>query len=176
MKTQLITSTKNPILILEAFRWLGVQEVGGNNKGQVVSIFQRHLGGAHEEPWCMSFVQYCCFWVDSMDAAFRSQKAKGHKLFKSEHCLTVWNKSPRECRSEAPMPGSVVIWQYGASSAGHTGIVVDVDGDVFTTVEANTGDNSKRVVREGDGVYKKVRPLKSIGKMKIKGFLNPWPE
>ncbi len=156
--------------IIEGGRWVGVQETGGNNKGQLVSIFQRHIGGAHGEPWCMSFVQYCAYWVDQY---FTESK---HRLFPSEHCMTVWRNSPSVCRLTGPMEGSVVIWNYEGTDNGHTGIVRRLDGNHIYTIEGNTGDSSA-VVREGDGVFVKRRLLQrsSKSKMQIVGFLNPWP-
>jgi len=58
----------NRLLIFEATRWLGIQEIGGNNRGQVIRMFQRVIGRAQNEPWCMSFVQYCWHMTDVMYA------------------------------------------------------------------------------------------------------------
>jgi hypothetical protein len=173
MMTQFPISIKNKLLTLEAKRWLGIQENGGNNKGEIVSVFQKTIGKAENEPWCMSFVQYCLFQTDNWFYELCDSDIP-HELFLSEHCLTVWNESPKHCRIEKPIAGSICIWQYRGSSNGHTGIVVDVDKEIIITIEGNTS-NSKKIIREGDGVYLKRRPLKSIGKMQIKGFLNPWP-
>ena len=54
---------KERLLIHEAKRWVGVTEVGGNNRGQVVEIFQKAVGGvANGQPWCMDFgATRCCY-------------------------------------------------------------------------------------------------------------------
>ncbi len=165
---------RNQLLVAESLRWVGIQEVGGNNRGQMVRIFQKHLGGAHNEPWCMSYVQYCCYWADKY-AELTGHTGLPHKLYKSEHCMTVWNKTPRECRIDIPFPGCVPIWNYEGTTSGHTGALVGIDRQIILTAEGNTSDGVRRIVREGDGVYKKRRPMKTIGKMKLVGFLNPWP-
>ena len=158
---------------MEAERWLGAQEIGGNNRGQIIRMFQRAVGKAEDEPWCMSFVQYCCNKIDQIYKIVR--KANDiNKLYQSEHCLTVWNKTPHICRQD-PAPGTIAIWNYKGGSAGHAGIVVEVDGEIIRTIEGNTSDNTKRIVREGDGVYRKRRPINSISNMQLKGFLDPWP-
>jgi len=161
---------KNLALVIEANRWVGVQEQGGNNKGQLVSIFQMYLGGAQDEPWCMSFIQYCLHWIDQY---FPESK---HKIFPSEHCMTVWRNSPSQCRIAKPIPGSIIIWNHVGTDNGHTGIVRRPDGNYAFTVEGNTGPG-KGVIREGDGVFVKKRllQLSSKSKMQIVGFLDPWP-
>lgn len=164
------TQIKNRLLALEAERWLGIQEEGGNNRGQIVRLFQSHMGGSSGAPWCMSFVQYCCHWVDRIGEIIGLMEPS--RLHKSDHCMTVWNNTPN--RSQLPFIGSVVIWNVQGTSSGHTGIVVGIDQKIITTIEGNTTDSSSRIVSEGDGVYKKRRPLESIGSLKLMGFLSPW--
>jgi len=141
---------KNRLLTVEAERWLGMMEEGGNNMGQLVRLFQSQIGIAHGEPWCMSFVQYCCYWVDR----YVSSQAT-HSLHKSEHCMTVWRKTPQSCRLHRPEVGSVAIWNKLGTDAGHTGVVIGVGEGNITTIEGNTGDDARRVIREGDGVFAK---------------------
>ena len=58
------------LLIFEARRWVGMTEIGGNNRGQVVEMFQRAVDGkASGEPWCAAFVFFCVGMVESMAAA-----------------------------------------------------------------------------------------------------------
>ena len=125
----------------------------------------------------MAFVQFLLKNVDAQYGAVMGECTKEtHVLERSEHCMTVWNKSPKECRLDKPMPGSVVIWQHGNTASGHTGIVtgVKLTPEFFTTVEGNTGPGAG-VIREGDGVFEKTRSVKGSDKMKVLGFLNPWP-
>jgi hypothetical protein len=161
------------LLTLEAQKWLGVVEKGGANKGPEVEMFQKALDGkAAGEPWCAAFMMYCIEQVE---------KATGVKsrLFKSEHVLTLWNKSPADLRAAKPQVGSLVIWQNYRDGrptiSGHVGIVVEhPKPNVIFTIEGNTGPEAG-VNREGDGVYKKVRPFPSVSKnMQIKGFLKVW--
>lgn len=173
-----IVQIKHRLLLMEAHRWLGVSERGGNNSGQIVEMFQSTIGKAEKEAWCMSFAQTCMMWAENyFDAAFPLKAdAEPLLIFKSEHCLTVWNKTPSFCRAKVPVPGSIVIWQHGNTSAGHTGIVVSVDQKAKTmiTIEGNTADQDDTIVREGDGVFKRRRSLLANGSMKVVGFLNAW--
>lgn len=154
-------------LIAEATKWIGVMEKGGPNKGPEVERFQKAVDGkAQGESWCMSFVQFCVMEVEK-----RSEVDS--PLFRSEHCLTVWNKSPLYLRLPAD-PGSLVIWRHGDTASGHVGIVERIGkGGLLHTIEGNTGAGAG-VVREGDGVYRRQRNPKGEGTMRVVGFLSPW--
>lgn len=168
------TEERYKFLVAEAKRWVGVIEQSGDNKGQCVEMFQKACDGkAVSESWCMAFVQFCLKNVD--DVSVKVFGAKGaHNLFVSEHCLTVWDKSPKSCQTNTPLVGSIAIWQMGSTMSGHTGIVVNAFGDgTFETIEGNTGPGAG-VVREGDGVYLKKRSVKPAGNMKLLGFLLPY--
>lgn len=180
MDPSVLQLLKERLLIHEAKRWVGITEQGGNNHGQLVELFQRAVGGlANGESWCMAFAQYCVQQVDAsvVHALLLDGKgsAKKSPLFKSEHCLTVWNKS-QDLKIDVPVPGSLCIWQHGQTASGHVGIVVDVspDGSIMS-VEGNTqGDLSPEALAQGDGVWLKRRPLDAIGSLRLKGFLRVW--
>lgn len=172
---------KKRLLVLEASRWIGVSEVGGENKGQLVEIFQRAADNkASREPWCLSFVQYCVKHVDMIVNEVQQATMPGHELFVTEHCMTMWNETPRECRLEKPEIGALILWQYWRdekpTAAGHVGIIKKIlDEDHVLTIEGNTSDPSDEVVREGDGVFSKRRRIRAnVGSMRVKGFLAPW--
>jgi hypothetical protein len=146
--------------------YVGVREQG-TNRGREVEMFQRPIGGADGEPWCMSFAQFC---IQKAGAETKVDP----KVFRSEHCLTVWNKSPKSQQLSKPEPGSLVIWRHGNSSSGHVGIVEKVHPDgTFTTIEGNTSSGSG-INREGDGVYRRKRDMNGAGSMRVVGFLKPF--
>ncbi len=155
-------------LIDEATRWIGVREKGGANCGPEVEEFQRSVDDrADGAPWCMSFVQFCVKRVSDIIG-------KKPSLYPSEHCLTVWNRTPEELRLSRPVPGCVVIWRKSGTDQGHTGIVVSVGETKMITIEGNTGPASI-VSREGDGVYEKERAIHPVtGRMEVVGYLRAW--
>lgn len=156
--------TKTEQLVAEASRWIGVKEKGGDNRGVEIERFQRAIDGhASGQSWCMAFVQYCLSQVGDSE------------LFRSSHCLTVWNNSPKELRLSKPVPGSIMIWRKKGTAQGHTGIVTAVyDDTTVETIEGNTGPMSV-VSREGDGVYRKMRSTHPVmGNMIVVGWLKPW--
>jgi len=117
---------------------------------------------------CMAFVQWA---IKQVEAEFGIKSP----LFKSEHCLTVWNKTPVENRLKEPIPGAVMIWRHGNTINGHTGIVTKVTANNVYTVEGNTSDG-KGVNRNGDGVYARVRSRVGSGAMKVVGWIDPFPK
>jgi hypothetical protein len=116
---------------------------------------------------CMAFVQWA---IKQVEAEFGIKSV----LFKSEHCLTVWDKTPVSARLATPIPGAVMIWRHGNTTNGHTGIVTSVTENSVGTVEGNTSDG-KGVNRNGDGVYARVRSRVGSGSMKVVGWINPFP-
>lgn len=153
-------------LIEEVSKYVGFQEKG-DNRGPEVEMFQRFVDGkASGEPWCCCMMQYGVGQVE------RREKIRT-RLFKTEHVMTMWNKTPVELRVAQPRPGCIAVWNYVGTSNGHCGLITKVYPDRIETIEGNTSD-SKKVEREGDGVFKKERLLNPKGKMKIVGFIDPF--
>jgi hypothetical protein len=86
-------------------------------------------------------------------------------LQKTGGVLAQWNGS-KVLRVDKPEKGNVFIMDFG-KGLGHAGIIVDVEGDVITTIEGNTKDEASR---EGYIVAEKKRKIKSINKGFIRVF------
>ena len=170
-------SLKHRLLAYEASRWIGTKESGGDNKGQIVEMFQKATDGkAQGEAWCLAFAQFCINQVDCLYDEMTLSSNLRSQLKKTEHCLTLWNAS-EAVRSQTPQVGHLVIWQHHqngkATSSGHVGIIREVHADKVVTIEGNTGDGTG-IVREGDQVALRERPLKDVGSMKLLGFIPVW--
>jgi len=158
-------------LIEVAKSFIGVHESGGNNSGPVVEMFQRVIGKAEKEPWCVSFVQYC---VKQVDLAMHSKTL----LYPTESSQLLWKSTVKVARLTAPVPGAIVVFTkyHGDTplSIGHVGIVTAVNGDTIVSCEGNTSP-ATGVARDGDGVFTKTHPtwIKS-GYMRTTGYLLPW--
>jgi hypothetical protein len=150
---------------------VGIREKGGNNRGPLVELLQETIGEAQGEAWCMSAMQTCIAYAE---------KKTGVKslVYASEHCMTVWSKTPVGQRvKQFPLAGALIIWKHGKGPAGHTGCLISTDGKTMQTVEGNTesGRDSKgKVEREGGGMYANIRNFKGNGSMKVVGFLRPF--
>jgi hypothetical protein len=166
------------LLVHEAKRWVGTKEIGGNNSGQLVELFQKAVDGkAVKEAWCMAFVQFSI--INSLQYFYIANKENPNTvskaLFSSEHCMTVWNKTPVAQRRLKPEAGLIAIWNHQGTTNGHTEICTSeiYDSVYFDTVGGNTGSGSG-VVREGDGVWARKRNIHGEGTMKLVGFIDPF--
>lgn len=98
-----------------------------------------------KSPWCACFVT----WV--FVQAFGKAKAK--ELLKHYPYVYVPELAGLFTRHANPAVGDVVMFWNGKVFS-HTGLVIDVQGDLFVTIEGNTGPNTG-IIDNGDGVYQK---------------------
>lgn len=149
-----------------AYRYVGTREVGGQNRGPVVEMFQRRLGLPVGSSWCMAFV-FTCF--DDSAATLDMP----NMLVRTGGCVDHWNHANPETRvpvlkfdPAALHRGSIFVIDHGISPTtgyhrGHTGLVTDFDTAtmMFATVEGNTNMAGSR---NGDGVYIRSRHITEI--------------
>lgn len=170
--------TKNPrLLLVETVKTgVGIKEKTGKNDGVLVEAIQRTCGGSRGHAWCMYWVQCCVAYVEHV-LGIKSPLASGG------HCLTVWNKTPKEQRVKfLPLPGAIPIWRHGTSTNGHTEIVLAADNKVMHCVGGNTSgaDGTGKVTREGNGIFYTERSMQGFPSVKTKsgmilvGFLKPF--
>lgn len=97
------------------------------------------------QAWCAIFVNWC------FTKAFGESNAK--KLLKHypyTYCPTMANLFTLHAN---PKVGDIVIFKRNGSFV-HTGLVVEVNGDYFRTIEGNTSGGST-IIANGGGVCKK---------------------
>lgn len=170
---QIAIAEKNArnLFIYAAEVCVGIREHGGNNQGRMVRLIQETVGRAEGEAWCMSFVMTCLAYVEQKLGVISP-------VVPSEHCMTVWNQTPKTMRVKtSPKAGAIVIWRRGEGPAGHTGILTEWKRTTFEAVEGNTesGNAGGVVERDGGGVYQTERNRSGTGSMKVIGFLKPFP-
>jgi hypothetical protein len=131
---------------------VGVRELG-RNRGERVELYQNRAGARPGDPWCAAFVSWC-FGVASNDLELPCP------LRLTPRALDLWKKAPVELRSSWPTVGAIFVIDHGGG-LGHCGLVESfLDGDlVIVTIEGNTGPKGGR---DGDGVYRRTRPLAEI--------------
>jgi hypothetical protein len=128
----------------EALKLVGVEEHGGNNRGEMVEKIIRYAQGQVPEAWCVDFNIWCYGHAGS------EVVAPGYT---------------RAVRFMVPWSGLIVV---GSPKRGdmvrftfdHTGLFVKDNGDgTITTIEGNTGATGavSDSANGGDGVYVKVR-------------------
>lgn len=129
--------------------FLGIKEVGNNNGWQDVYFddlnmsftdLMKTVGWQDTHAWCAYFAELV--WKLAYANVDTLMVNKLDKLFSANSVNTFMNFKDQQ--SKTPVIGSLVIWNYykdgKATTRGHTGIVVDVQGSVIKTVEGNMGD------------------------------------
>ncbi|SDJ97677.1 CHAP domain-containing protein [Pedobacter sp. ok626] len=130
------------IIIETAKKEIGVRE-DQENAGARVDQYNTYVG-LKKVPWCASFVSWC------FGQAGYSQPR------------TAWSPSlfPPDRIAKDPVAGMVLgIYFEHLKRIGHCGIVTEVRNDWVLSVEGNTNLNGSR---EGDGVYRRTRHVRSI--------------
>lgn len=154
-------------LIDSAKKWQHIKETDGKNRQKDIDAWNKAMKVPLGSPWCMSFVQ-------SRIKDIESRYGVASRVFKSAHCLTVWNQSPQNLKDSIPNEGDLIIWNKPGTTNGHVGIVTKVLGNGYVeTIEGNTSSGSL-VERNGDGVYIKKRHINGDGHFKVKGYLKVW--
>jgi len=131
---------------------IGVREATGKNDGPEVEMYLKHVGKWKGLPWCSAFVAWCLSEAEI------------------KHTVNAWSPTSENRRYfiytqksfvDEPLPGDVfTIWYSKLKRIGHTGFYhKNQNENIIVTVEGNTNEAGSR---EGDGVYKKYRPLKTI--------------
>ena len=123
---------------------VGVRELTGHNDGARVGEYQ-HAGNCHKgDAWCTCFV----VWVFKQAGYLMPRTGWSPDLFPAKRLV------------KDPVPGNVMgIYFVAKQRIAHTGIVTLVHNEKVYSVEGNTNlDGSP----EGDGVYQRVRYLKTI--------------
>lgn len=98
------------------------------------------------QPWCAGFVTWCI-----TKALGQSRAKELLKHYPYVYCPTLGGLFTKHSN---PQVGDIVIF-YKNGTFAHTGFVIAVDGDKFTTIEGNTSGASS-IVDNGGGVCQKT--------------------
>ncbi|QDW28127.1 peptidoglycan-binding protein [Pedobacter sp. KBS0701] len=123
---------------------VGVRELSGHNDGPRVATYLRYVNVKEGSAWCAAFVS----WVFGQ-AGYPAPR-------------TPWSPAlfPLSKRTKQVSPAVVFgIYFSHLKRIAHCGLVERKEGDWLITIEGNTNMEGSR---EGDGVYRKRRPLKAI--------------
>ena len=171
--------------------YVGVRELTHHNDGPEVERFLAHVGLKKGAPWCAAFVSYCLHKAGYTDAP-RSGWSPAYFPRRRRVWSLSEKYTPPHADSTPPYHAQIGdlfgIWYANLGRIAHVGFVDYPDpsthnraqqhekppnaitpriniiphshfGAYITTVEGNTNDNGSR---EGIGVFRKYRPLKSI--------------
>ena len=131
---------------------LGVREFRDND-GKAVEAYLHYTKTPTGSPWCAAFVS----WVFGQAGYATPRTAWSPALF------------PKAKRTKVIMPAVVFGIYFAAQQRiAHVGLVIQKRGNWLYTIEGNTNVSGGR---EGDGVYHKLRHVKTIA-----AFANWLPE
>lgn len=158
---QVITapSTERQRVMAVAASQLGTQEKTGRNDGEVVKYLLA-VGLKSGDPYCAAFIFWC-----------------GREALGAKNPFPRSGYAPDMVRSAGwikgkgttPEPGDIFgIWFANKGRIAHAGFVEKQKGNSIVTVEANTSPQtaSGEADRNGDGVWRKIRPLSTIRSVK----------
>lgn len=123
---------------------LGVRELTGKNDGERVEAYLASAGLKKGQPWCAAYIS----WVYAR---------MGYLKPRSGWCPDLF---PASRLARSALPGNILgIYFPEYKRIAHVGLIVQQKGDWITSVEGNTNVTGSR---EGDGVYKKMRHIRTI--------------
>ena len=131
-------------LVLRAEKEIGVRERTGRNDGIRVETYLRSVGLKIGNPWCAAFISFL-FGQEGLDEP-----------------RTGWSPDlfPKSRFTRSALPGNLLaIYFPDLKRIGHVGLITGNQGDYICSIEGNTNVTGSR---EGDGVYRKRRHIKTI--------------
>lgn len=166
-------------IIATAKKFVGQTEIKGN-QGFHDKEFEekmRKIGFKTGDAWCSYLAELV--WTEAYaDDSKALEIIRKNFSGSSFRTLTKFADSGYKAEREA-VPGSVVIWRRKKNGEytpqGHVGIVIEVHGDYFKSIEGNTNAAGSR---EGDVVALKTRSYsfdKDNG-LELAGFIHPLGE
>ncbi len=125
---------------------LHVREIGGNNRGKDVQKFLDYVHLPAGSKWCAAYVS----WVFSKAGYVAPRTGWSPSLF------------PLARQTTAPKPADVIgIYYQSLGRIAHCGIIESKKGEWIISIEGNTSVSG---TRDGDGVERKRRHVKTIAK------------
>ncbi|WP_245735086.1 C40 family peptidase [Pedobacter hartonius] len=123
---------------------IGVRELTGHNDGRRVEAYLSTVKLRKGQPWCAAFIS----WVYAKAGFPKPRSGWSPDLF------------PPSRLARSALPGNVAgIYFPDLKRIAHVGLVVEQKGSWVYTIEGNTTVEGNR---EGGGVFKKIRHIRTI--------------
>ncbi len=143
-------------MIKQARKSLGTAEhPPGSNSNYIVKWYNDHVARIGSGPWCdMSITMWAALSGNSTVVGEFAYTVYHAQWFEKRG---LWHEGARGIRA-----GDVVFFDWGGSrrigNIDHVGLVERVEGDEIHTIEGNSGDVCKRVVRDDTFIVGYGRP------------------
>lgn len=135
--------TNGQLALQLAYAFKGWPELGGDNHGQAVEIFQKFVGIKPGDPWCAAFASYVG-WHAMLDIATGTSK---WPLKLTGGCGELFDDATaKKAIVTVPKPGMLfLIWHTGLKRMGHTGWIVGSEANNhWRTCEGNSNLDGSR--------------------------------
>jgi hypothetical protein len=147
LKPSYITQLLRDELVRIAQKEVGVREQTGNNDGAKVESYLAVVKLKKGQPWCAAYVS----WVYAQAGLAKPRSGWSPDLF------------PASRLARSALPGNVLgIYFSSLKRIAHVGLIVRQKNEWVCSTEGNTNVSGSR---EGDGVYTKLRHIKTIYKI-----------
>lgn len=137
---------------------IGVREKTNKNDGPKVAAYLKYTGLSEGYAWCAAYISWCF-----NKAGFKEPKtAWSPSLFPKSRVIWKKNGGPviKNGVIKLPERGDVFgIYFNNYKRIAHAGFIDQWGDRLIITVEGNTNEGNSR---DGDGVYRKRRPISSI--------------
>ena len=133
---------------------IGVREKTGNNDGERIEMYLKSTGLGKGYAWCAAFVT----WTFQQAGIKTVRSAYSPDWFK-KNVVYIRGETKQYIAKKGDVFG---LYFPEKKRIAHVGFIHSQEGDYYITVEGNTNQAGSR---EGDGVYKKRRPKRTIYKV-----------
>ena len=135
-----------------------VREVGRNG-GDWVTAILASCGLGPGNPWCAASIRF-----SQLVAGVIGGPSSGAASVKMWH---DWAEGCGRLRSK-PTRGRLCLFLQ-SDGHGHIGIIAEVNGDQVTSYEGNTSSGESGSQRDGDGLYRRIRPCSHCARIASTG-------
>jgi hypothetical protein len=126
-----------------------------SNRSALIDRIQQPFGLIGQQ-YCVMFVLWCYMkTLERLKLRFPfSKTASSQTLY--ENCK---KKGWTTTNFSEVQPGDIMIFRKYHTWTGHAALVVDVEKDSVTTIEGNTSNSNFGNQSDGDGIWKRKRPV-----------------
>jgi hypothetical protein len=143
-----------------------IRETGGPNRSPAIDAIIRKHGGGVGQPYCQYGQQEL---LDAICAHYGVNRARV-RLPVGGSTQGVYNMVPAKYKRRQAAPMCWITWSAGPGK-GHVGMVFAA-GRRLSTFEFNTTASKSRVIRNGQGAAWCDRSPGSLGRMRVRGFVD----
>lgn len=143
-----------------------VREVGGNNRGVEIDLWNTKIGVPLGSSYCVSGVQYRLRQLASLlDLKLLLPYCAGSQQ--------LWWETAKDFKVQTPAIGRLCVF-FDKSDPGHGHLAVctgglNADGITFPTIEYNSNSKGSN---DGEGVVRGLRSVLGSATMEIRGFID----